>query len=138
MYLWKDDATGRYDQLESQRCSECIQTDALCADRNRAIERGYIPRKKHMESGTHPRRKERSGYIKLKTHKYKWQFEHRYIMEKHLRRPLLKTETVHHKNGVKDDNRIENLELWSNHQPSGQRTEDMLKYAHEIIDQYGQ
>jgi len=43
---------------------------------------------------------------------------------------------IHHKNGDRQDNRPDNLELWSSRQPKGQRTEDKVEYAIEILKQY--
>ncbi len=51
--------------------------------------------------------------------------EHHAVMEKIIGRPVLLGETVHHVNGKRDDNRPENLELWSSRHGKGQRTIDL-------------
>lgn len=82
---------------------------------------GYI-----MELAKNHPKANQAGYV----------LQHRLVMENHLGRILFDNENVHHKNGNRSDNCIENLELWCTHQPSGQRVVDLIQYAKEILEQY--
>lgn len=64
-------------------------------------------------------------------------YEHICVMEHYLNRYLVNGETVHHKNGNRSDNRLKNLELWNTSQPAGQRWQDKVEWAREILDLYG-
>lgn len=79
------------------------------------------------------------GYLRLQTYVGgvgQYIFEHRWVMQQELGRPLFDDENVHHINGDRADNRLENLELWSSAQPKGQRVEDKVRFAFEILTRY--
>lgn len=78
-------------------------------------------------AGEHPRTAGR---------KIKYLFEHILVVEKCIGRYLKPDENVYHINGIKDDHRIENLELWIKPQPAGIRAADAVEWAEEIIIRY--
>jgi hypothetical protein len=103
----------------------------------------------HGDPGEASRRKRLDGEGTISVHRgYRYivtyrdgrrvskQAEHRLVMEHILGRALFPDETVHHRNGVRSDNEPSNLELWSSWQPAGQRVEDKITWARQILDRY--
>lgn len=82
----------------------------------------------------------KSGYLMVKGEDRdgKWTERpyHVVVMEKAIGRKLTTKETVHHKNGIRNDNRIENLELWSKSHTPGQRVEDMISFCADYLAEY--
>lgn len=126
----------RQTRLRMRRCSveDCERpgsyANGLCAMHNKRLRTHGT-----LESGVRG-----FGYTK---HGYKYLhmdgrqvLEHRHVMEQKIGRRLLPSESVHHINGVRDDNRPENLELWSSSQPKGQRVEDKVAWAVELLRLY--
>jgi HNH endonuclease len=112
--------------------------------------RASDPVGKHWRPGTRHRKPsghryhDRDGYVCLYRPAHpnagEWGYirEHRMVMAEALGRPLRDDEIVHHKNGRKDDNRIENLELClRGHHHPGQRVCDLVAWSREILDHYG-
>jgi len=88
-----------------------------------------------------PRHQKRNGYWVVSvpsgvTGKKHSVFEHRFVMEQHIGRKLLPEETVHHVDGNRSNNALENLELFSSRHGPGQRVIDKVAFAIAMLQQY--
>jgi hypothetical protein len=124
--------TGRPDL-----CRWCFRRVERWGSVDQAPGRGAPGRTRGKEGeGSGGRRKHSRGYWLVRLDDASWALEHRHVMEQFLGRQLLPTETVHHRNTNRDDNRIENLELWVGGQPTGMHVEDAVRWAEEILGRY--
>lgn len=91
------------------------------------------PRRQRSRKVT--RRLDSDGYVLLFIGG-SWAREHRVVMATILGRPLERDEVVHHRNGIRDDNSPENLELCVHLHPRGQRITDLIDFADTILARY--
>lgn len=125
-------------QLDKRPCSVCGK---LKQRKSNLCKTCYLQSKQYPYSKTKHLNKDGYYYVYYRAHPFADKsgrvLEHRIIMEQKLGRFLQSFENIHHKNGIKSDNKIENLELWVKVQPSGARVEDVVKWAKDILKLYG-
>jgi hypothetical protein len=132
------------------RCSDCLSTfnshTDKCACGKPKRKTANVCRACHLAATkTDPRPyyiQQGQGYLKVlrpehpRSDKNGYVLEHIVVMEEKIGRHLLPGETVHHKNGVRHDNDPDNLELWSSSHPYGQRVEDKVRWAVDLLALY--
>lgn len=105
-------------KLTAKYCSKVCMTNGSIGHRpynyngGKYMHKGYVL----LLQKNHPL--SRDGYV----------YEHRIVMEQHIGRFLSEKEVVHHKNNIRSDNRIENLELLSS------QSEHFKEHIHEIME----
>ena len=140
--FWRDRCTfHRGMGCEAQPCDRPRVGKYCEAHKNRLLKTGviggtFLATGPKGLGGFHTDKKGYVNYSVVKAGVKTRSSQHRMNMETHLGRKLLPGENVHHVNGVRSDNRLENLELWSTSQPPGQRVSDKIKWCREFLKTY--
>ena len=150
---WKSDFRSQLVANQNRQRNPEAQGTRPCANCGTPVTRYLSTRQKEFfcsrqcrwenRKKPHARRITASGYVLIYagrdypgTTKTGHILEHRKVMQDILGRPLLAVENIHHMNGVRDDNRPGNLELWTRSQPQGQRVKDKISWAREFLAFY--
>lgn len=124
--------SGKYLEYGKTKSCGCLRVEMY--QKNPLLKRG-IENSNYKGGYSRP-----DGYVFVKGEdtngKWKNRPYHVVVMEKHIGRHLKEGETVHHKNGIRTDNCIENLEIWSQMHPYGQRVEDMIDFCVKYLSEY--
>lgn len=124
--------------LSAGKCAKILNISRRTVTRR--LTEFNVPKK--APSHRKDRKQKSSGYILISkpshpnASKKGYVLEHVFVMSERLGRPLTKKETVHHKNGIRNDNEPENLELWVSNHPGGQRVKDKIEWAIEFLKEY--
>lgn len=133
-YIYLDKTTGKpHSSTYVRKQRFCSQACAITAQR-RASANKFLT----GETGRHLRK---DGYARIIrpiaiNGKREPVYEHRVVMSRIIGRPLRSDEHCHHINGIRSDNRPENLELWTKQHPPGKRVADIISFAIDMLRLY--
>lgn len=120
---------------QGERCDRRAMSGSLCAMHLSRERQGARMDEQPVGEGIR-KHLNTEGYIVCSEDGNRW-LEHRRAVEELIGRPLEPDEIVRHRNGIRSDNRLSNLELCVKSQPPGRRVSDQVVWAVGCLREYG-